>query len=340
MTDHSQATTKANPTKTGGANGWVMSWMKWLLAAAGMVPLLGCGDDDTRKMGQTLTVDLPGGAKMEMVWIEPGRFLMGSPASESARDYDEKPQHEVRISRGFYLGKYEIIQGQWEAVMGTTPWLTGQDSVRYNAHDQAEYVCGRHHYVLPNSNNPAVFISWYDTQDFIHRLNETAGDSLYRLPTEAEWEYACRAGTTTRWSFGNDESQLEHYAWFRDNIAGEDYAHPVGMKQPNPWGLYDMHGNVEEWVQDLYGFYTSATQIDPTGPVPGSDHVYRGGLSGQEIDPAGPDAEPKRVFRGGSFFYIPSWGTWSAVRYFDSPSVQHLYIGARLVRQEPDTSSP
>ncbi|MBI2506384.1 MAG: formylglycine-generating enzyme family protein [Candidatus Latescibacteria bacterium] len=110
-------------------------------------------------------------------------------------------------------------------------------------------------------------------------LNQAAGDSLYRLPTEAEWEYACRAGTATRWSFGDNENQLKDYAWYSDNAwdVGEQYTHQVGTKQPNPWGLYDMHGNVWEWVQDWYGGYLSNSQTDPTGPAAGSDRVGRGG---------------------------------------------------------------
>ena len=141
------------------------------------------------------TVTLPGGAKMEMVYISPGTFLMGSPESEPERDNSESPQHEVTITNGFYLGKYEVTQGQWQKVMGTTPW-TGQD------------------YVQANPDHPAVYVSWNDSQEFIHKLNVAAGDSLYRLPTEAEWEYACRAGTTTRFNSGNNDSDLSNAGWY------------------------------------------------------------------------------------------------------------------------------
>jgi formylglycine-generating enzyme required for sulfatase activity len=160
------------------------------------------------------------------------------------------------------LGKYELTQAQWESVMGTTPWV-GQD------------------FVQANGSHPAVYISWDDMQTFVGRLNEAAGEALYRLPTEAEWEYAARAGTTTRWSFGEDESRLGDYAWYRANAwdAGLQYGQPVGSKLPNPWGLYDMHGNVWEWCQDWYvdSYYSGSSSVDPTGPTTGSDRVLRGG---------------------------------------------------------------
>ena len=209
-----------------------------------------------------LVASLPGGAEMAFEWIEPGVFQMGSPSSEEGRLDDEGPVHEVEISEGFWFGKYEVTQEQWEAVMGTTPW-------------------SRKDYVVSDPSHPAVYISWHNVQAFIHLLNEAAGDSLYRLPSEAEWEYACRAGSTTRWSFGDDESQLTHYAWYHDNAwyVGEEYAHAVGQKKPNAWGLYDMHGNVWEWVQDWYdgAYYNSSPRVDPPGPSSGSRRVGRGG---------------------------------------------------------------
>ena len=216
--------------------------------------------------GGELVVSLPGGAEMEFVWIGPGTFQMGSPNSESGRDNDEKA-HEVEISQGFYLGKYEITQGQWESVMGETPW-SGES------------------YVQSNSSHPAVYISWEDVRRFAAKLNSEAGEAVYRLPTEAEWEYACRAGTQTRWSFGDDEFALGSYAWYADNAwnAGEQYAHAVGTKLPNPWGLYDMHGNVWEWVNDWYGesYYNSSPRVDPPGPTSGSYRVFRGGHFGND----------------------------------------------------------
>ncbi|MFH1571168.1 MAG: PKD domain-containing protein, partial [Gemmatimonadota bacterium] len=190
-----------------------------------------------------MTVDLPGGATMQFVWIEPGTFVMGSAAAEPGRSGDEGPQHQVTITRGFWLGKYEVTQGQWYAAMGTSPWSGasgGQADSRY----------------------PASAISWDMAQDLVHQLNAHEGATAYRLPTEAEWEYACRAGTTTPWSFGGDEAQLPEYAWYADNAlnVGLQNAQPVGMKRPNAWGLFDMHGNLWEGVQDRYGPYTSAAQ--------------------------------------------------------------------------------
>ena len=207
---------------------------------------------------------LPGGALMEFVWIPAGTFRMGAPSSEAGSRSDEA-LHEVEISRGFWLGRYEVTQGQWEAVMGTSPWS------------------GRDH-VVSDLSHPAVSISWNAVQRFIGRLNAAAGDSLYRLPSEAEWEYACRAGSRTRWSFGDDESVLGNYAWYWDNAwdVGEEYAHAVGTKWPNAWGLYDMHGNVYEWVQDWYGsdYYDVSPRVDPRGPSSGSFRVGRGGSFG------------------------------------------------------------
>jgi formylglycine-generating enzyme required for sulfatase activity len=172
---------------------------------------------------------------------------------------DEMPAHRVRLSKAFFLGQTVVTQGQWKAVMGTEPW-SGKDAVR------------------EGDDYPAVYVTWDDAQAFCRKLSEQEGKT-YRLPTEAEWEYACRAGTSTLYSFGDDASRLGEYAWFTKNAAdaGESYAHKVGTKRPNPWGLYDMHGNVCEWCQDWYGPYGTAAQVDPAGPSSGSDRVLRGG---------------------------------------------------------------
>ena len=197
---------------------------------------------------EEITLELPGGVALEMVWIEPGNFTMGSSKAE------------VTISQGFYLGKYEITQEQWQAVMGTSPWSSWR----------SEFQGPR----LP------VGISWHDAQAFAQTLNNHFGEDTYRLPTEAEWEYACRAGTTTRWFFGDDESLLGSYAWYKANArdAGRDHFHPVGEKLPNPWGLFDMYGNAWEWVHNWYDYNADDTpQTDPTGPVSGHYRLRKGG---------------------------------------------------------------
>ncbi len=237
-------------------------------------------------------VSLLGGATIEMVWIDPGTFTMGAPATEEGRREAEGPQYEVTISTGFYLGKYELTQGQWEAVMGTMPWA---------GHDR----------VVSNPNHPAVFISWDDVQSFIRRLNDAAGSEVYRLPTEAEWEYACRAGTATRWSFGDTKSDLRDYAWYFDNTWNERYGHAVGQKWPNPWGLYDMHGNVSEWVRDRYG-----------------SHYYNGGSP--SVDPQGPNAGSERVIRGGNFDIFLQY-VRSAYRAGYSPNNRSAAVGVRIL---------
>ena len=190
---------------------------------------------------------------MNFVLIEARTFLMGS--NDAASDPDERPVHQVEISQPFYLGQHEVTQEQWHAVMGDRPSLFSS--------------CG--------FDCPVEHISWNEVQAFIRRLNSLAGGFIYRLPTEAEWEYAARAGTQTAYSFGDEVDDLETYAWYDDNAGDE--THPVGQKQPNAWGLYDMHGNVWEWVSDRYGrdTYSADPVIDPTGPSEGFWQIMRGG---------------------------------------------------------------
>ena len=249
---------------------------------------------EERKRGKV--VSLPGGASMTFVWIEPGVFRMGSPDTEEGRYNGEGPVHKVEISEGFWLGQYAVTQGQWESVLRARPW-----SGKWEVWE-----------VVENSSHPAVYISWDDVQRFIAKLN-ASGASLYRLPSEAEWEYACRAGSRTRWSFGNDERQLTHYAWYRDNAwdVGEQYAHEVGLKRPNGWGLYDMHGNVREWVQDRYDgdYYKSSPRVDPPGPSSGLGRVIRGG------DVNAPARRVRSAYRG-----------------YEGHGYRHARIGVRLLR--------
>ena len=192
---------------------------------------------------------------MRFVWIPAGRFEMGSPVVESGRDSDEV-QHEVRISRGFWMGKHEVTQGVWQAVMGSNP-------SRFRG-------CGPW--------CPVESVSWGDIQEFIGRLNRLASGRgyRYRLPTEAEWEYAVRAGKgLARYS---NLSNLGTIAWYWEN-SGErgDTTQLVGQKVANGWGLHDMLGNVWEWTADWYGAYPTDSVTDPEGPVTGAERVIRGG---------------------------------------------------------------
>jgi formylglycine-generating enzyme required for sulfatase activity len=205
---------------------------------------------------------------MEFVLIPSGVFQMGAADSDREATSSEKPRHQVTITRPFFLGKVEVTQAQWETVMGSSPYTTERSNPFYDLPGMAARV--------RKPSNPAT-VSWNDAQEFIKRLNRKEGHARYRLPTEAEWEYAARAGTSTAYSFGDDAAQLGRYAWH-----GEDFAtgspHPVGQKAPNPWGLHDVHGNVWEWVQDRYrDRYDAAPVTDPKGPATGSARVVRGG---------------------------------------------------------------
>jgi len=193
------------------------------------------------------------GRKVKLVvYIPPGEFMMGSPDGEEDRDSGEGPQHSVKISKGFYMGVTEVTQAQWLNVMG----YTGHGN-RFRGED------------LPEDS-----VSWDDAVEFCRRLSKKEGKS-YRLPTEAEWEYACRAGTTTRSYFGESVSQFSDYAWYSESSGSK--THRVGTKKPNAFGLYDMHGNVYEWCSDWYASYPSSPQTNPTGPTSGSSRVIRGG---------------------------------------------------------------
>jgi formylglycine-generating enzyme required for sulfatase activity len=200
-----------------------------------------------------LTLDLGNKVTMKLVFIPSGKFMMGSPASEKGRNADEGPQREVTITKPFYMGATGVTDVQYEAVMGKNPFS----------------------FKLEGSQDSENMVSWDDTVDFCKKLSEKTGKKV-RLPTEAEREYACRAGTETRFSFGDDDTALRAYAWYAGN--SESNTHPVGQKEPNPWGLYDMHGNVWEWCSDYYAdSYANAKYEDPQGPASGWYRVLRGG---------------------------------------------------------------
>ena len=252
----------------------------WVARAEGLMAKLKeseAVDRTRREVGESWTNSLG----MEFMWIPAGRFPMGSPEDEEGRDADEL-QHEVRISEGFWMKKYEVTQGEWESVMGANPSFFKD--------------CG--------PRCPVEKVSWFDTEEFTQRLNgrESGKGYRYRLPTEAEWEYAARAGTT-----GARYGELGEIAWYDENSG--DRTHSVGQKGANAWGLHDMLGNVYEWTADWYSGYPSGLVTDPHGPSSGSLRVVRGG--GWLLD-AG-------LVR-------------SAFRIYYSPGARGINIGFRLVR--------
>lgn len=221
---------------------------------------------------------------LDMIWCPPGSFTMGD---------DEEGTVKVTLTEGFWIGKTEVTQEQWQSLMGSNPsFLKSSDS-----------------------NAPVDSVSWDEAMEFCRKLTEqdrTSGKLpnswKYTLPTEAQWEYACRAGSTTAFSFGDDESELGDYAWFEEN--SDRKTHPVGQKKPNPWGLYDMHGNVSEWCYDWYDEYPSKEVTDPTGPK---------------------EQASDRVSRGGSWCNIARFCR-SAGRYYWEPDLRGNFLGFRPVR--------
>jgi formylglycine-generating enzyme required for sulfatase activity len=250
------------PPRLPAAGSFVGSDGKWNLPAGRPSPAIAPFDatkaqehqaDWARHLG--MPVEITNGIGMKLVLIPPGEFDMGSPDSDKDVRNDEKPQHRVRITRPFYLGKNLVTQEQWEALMGSNP-------------SQSK-----------GPKNPVNLVSWHHCQVYLGKLNaKTAGQGgKFVLPSEAQWEYACRAGTTTKFGFGDEETQLGDYAWYKTNSG--DAAHPVGEKKPNAWGLYDMHGNAWEWCQDRYGegYYVISLADDPVGPLEGTFRAARGG---------------------------------------------------------------
>jgi formylglycine-generating enzyme required for sulfatase activity len=250
---------------------------------------LGCGKPEIFELTNTIG--------MKFVYIKPGTFMMGSPTDEPGRGSDET-RHQVTLTKGYYMQTTEVTQGQWKAVMDNNPSYFSS--------------CG--------DNCPVEYVSWNDVQEFITALNQKEKTDVYRLPTEAEWEYAARAGSTSAYSFGNDSTLLSKYGNFcdskctyswRDDNQNDQYKNtaPVKSYMPNAWGLYDMHGNVWEWCQDWYGSYPDISVTDPGGASSGS----------------------YRVLRGGGWYYYAQYCR-SAGRYYFSPGYRGSNLGLRLSR--------
>jgi len=222
---------------------------------------------------------------MELVLIPPGSFRMGGDKKlEQAEDH-ETPRHIVKISQTYFLGKYEVTQIQWSEIMNNNP---------------SEFV---------DDKRPVERVSWNDVKVFIQKLNTKEETNKYRLPTEAEWEYAARAGSESSYAFGSDTIMLSQFAWYRKNSGGK--THPVGQLNPNVWGLYDMHGNVHEWCQDWFDrqYYSQSASNAPLGPSTGLAKALRGGDWGSE-----------------------DWYCRSASRSLSSPDRRSNRLGFRLVR--------
>ena len=248
----------------------------------------GGGTDD----GETVTLNLAGAEAMVLVRIPAGTFDMGTNSEDHTLFERSRPVHSVTISQPFYVGTYQVAQAQWQNVMGTTPWL-GQS------------------YVLEQGDSPATYVSWDDCQSFCQAVRTQTGYAV-RLPTEAEWEYACRAGSTTEYYFGDEAfPELDLYAWYDSNTwdAGELYAHPVGLKLPNDFGLHDMHGNVYDWCEDEWHYDYTGAPSDGSAWVDGSF--------------------PTRIIRGGSWSE-EDYLCRSATRYGSQPETRGDSIGFRL----------
>jgi formylglycine-generating enzyme required for sulfatase activity len=234
----------------------------------------------------TETMDLGDGVKLELALIPAGKFLMGSPENEEGRSRNEGPQHEVTISQPFYMGKYEVTTEQYVQIR------SGNSSNNRN------------------DTGPAARINWHECLDFCNKLSARSGKTV-RLPTEAEWEYVCRAGTQTRFYTGDRDEDLARAGWYgSDKAIGNSGpgAHRVGEKLANAFGLYDMHGNLWEWCNDWFSdkYYAESPKVDPQGPA---------------LSPSN-----KRVLRGGSFYHRPA-ECRSAFRFEGNPWDGHHYYG-------------
>jgi formylglycine-generating enzyme required for sulfatase activity len=270
------------------------------------------GNSGGDTVSKELSLDLGKGVSMKLVHIPAGKFKMGNhdaPAEtikkvggEEEHVPDEYPAHEVTISKPFYMGIYELTQAQWKAVMGTEPWMTKTALGYARAQPRPAGV----------DEYPAVWMSSYDAIEFCRKLSKKTGMTV-SLPTEAQWEYACRAGSTATFSFGDELSKLIDYGWYGHQTAGqkEDYAHRVGQLKPNPWGLYDMHGNVWEFCSDWYDkdFYSRSPSVDPENTT----------------------KTDKPSLRSGAFHSVPTVSRSAQRNSWTSPKTVRYNYGIRVV---------
>ena len=248
----------------------------------------------SRLSAPVMTLDLGNGVTMRLVRIPAGVFLMGSPPGEGGRRRDEGPQRKVTIARPFWLGMHEVTRGQFNAFASATTYETTAEKEGWaytwmgDAAQKDRGVSWREPMFAQTDSHPVVCVSWHDAVAFCKWLSVTSGKAV-SLPTEAQWEYACRAGSRGRFSFGESNGELCRYANYADmesypspwrdrqHYDGHSHTSPAGSFEPNAWGLRDMHGNVSEWCGDLYRPYTNAETRDRTGPISGKACVFRGG---------------------------------------------------------------